>query len=60
MMVPRPLKQRQGMLSTEPQSHLRKTKGDLNSEHLRLKVLPESFGKGVVVDFQLSDLETGK
>lgn len=45
------------MLNTELQTHMRKTKGDLDPEHLRLKVLPESFGKGVVVDFQLSDLE---
>lgn len=45
------------MLNTEIQTHVRKTKGDLDPEHLRLKVLPESFGKGVVVDFQLSDLE---
>lgn len=25
--------------------------------HLRLKVLPESFGKGVIINFQLSNLE---
>lgn len=54
---PDPRKQRQDMLNTE--SHLRKAKGDLNPEHLRLKVLPEAFGKGIVVDFQLSDLERG-
>lgn len=56
---PRPPKQRQAILNIDLQSRLRKTKGDLNPRHLRLKVLPESFGKGVIVDFQLSDLEKG-
>lgn len=48
------------MLTTDPQSHLRETKGKLPPVRLRLKVLPESFGEGVIVDFQLSDLEKGE
>lgn len=48
------------MLTTDPQSHLRETKGKLPPVRLRLKVLPESFGKRVIVDFQLSDLEKGE
>lgn len=58
--LPRSPKQRQDMMTTDPQSHLRETKGEFPPGRLRLKVLPESFGEGVIVDFQLSDLEKGE